>query len=145
MKDALLCTALLAIPALARATDPCADSRDLRLTNGHIVTFDAKNTIASQVTIQNGRFAAVGPAANLKLNPCTKTIDLKGRTVVPGLIDNHNHIVLPGMRPGYDIRLERPASIAEVQDMLRARAKNVPAGEFITALGDWNTRQELLR
>jgi predicted amidohydrolase YtcJ len=141
MKRILLCTALLAIPAVALAADPCADSRDLRLTNGHIVTFDAKNTIATQVTIQNGRFAAVGPAANLKLNPCTKTIDLKGRTVVPGLIDNHNHIVLLGMRPGHDIRLETPASIAELQDMLRARAKTVPAGEFITALGDWNIKQ----
>ncbi len=141
MKRALLCTALLAIPALAHAADPCADSRDLRLTNGHIVTFDAKNTIATQVTIQNGRFAAIGPAANLRLNPCTKTIDLKGRTVVPGLIDNHNHIVLLGMRPGHDIRLETPASIPELQDMLRARAKTVPAGEFITALGDWNIKQ----
>jgi hypothetical protein len=141
MKRTLLCTALLAIPALASAADPCADSRDLRLTNGHIVTFDAKNTIATQVTIQNGRFAAVGPAANLKLDACTKTIDLKGRTVVPGLIDNHNHIVLLGMRPGHDIRLETPASIAEVQDMLRARAKTVPAGQFITALGDWNIKQ----
>ena len=45
------------------------------------------------------------------------------------------------MRPGHDIRLETPASIAELQDMLRARAKTVPAGEFITALGDWNTKQ----
>lgn len=141
MKYALLWTALLTIPTLAHAADPCADSHDLRLTNGHIVTFDAKNTIATQVTIQNGRFAAVGPAGNLKLNPCTKTIDLKGRTVVPGLIDNHNHIVLLGMRPGHDIRLETPASIAELQDMLRARAKTVPAGQFITALGDWNTKQ----
>ncbi len=141
MKRTLLWIALLAIPALARAADPCADSRDLRLTNGHIVTFDAKNTIATQVTIQNGRFAAVGPSGNLKLNPCTRTIDLKGRTVVPGLIDNHNHIVLLGMRPGHDIRLETPASIAELQDMLRARAKTVPAGEFITALGDWNIKQ----
>src|SRR5580704_11259008 len=132
MNRTLLWTALLAMPALARAADPCADSRDLRLTNGHIVTFDAKNTIATQVTIQNGRFAAVGPAGNLKLNPCTKTIDLKGRTAVPVLLD---------MRPGYDIRLETPASIAEVQDMLRARARNVPAGSFITALGDWNTKQ----
>ncbi len=141
MKPTLLWLAMLAVPGIAWSAEPCADSRDLRLTNGHIVTLDAKNTIASQVTIQNGRFAAIGPAANFKLNPCTKTIDLKGRTVVPGLIDNHNHIVLLGMRPGHDIRLETPASIAELQDMLRARAKTVPAGEFITALGDWNTKQ----
>jgi predicted amidohydrolase YtcJ len=141
MRNDLLWIALLAAPAIAWGADPCANARDLRLTNGHIVTFDSKNTIATQVTIQNGRFAAVGPVGNLKLNPCTKAIDLKGRTVVPGLIDNHNHIVLLGMRPGYDVRLETPSSIPEVQDMLRARAKNVPAGAFITALGDWNTKQ----
>lgn len=137
----ILAAALLAAPGAARGADACADARDLRLTNGRIVTFDAKNTIASEATIQNGRFAAIGPPGNLKLSPCTKTINLRGRTVVPGLIDNHNHIVLLGMRPGYDIRLETPASIAEVQEMLRARAKTVPAGAFITALGDWNIKQ----
>jgi predicted amidohydrolase YtcJ len=61
--------------------------------------------------------------------------------VVPGLIDNHNHIVLLGMRPGHDIRLETAFSIAEVQAMLRAKARTVPAGEFITTLGDWNIKQ----
>ena len=44
-------------------------------------------------------------AGSAKLNPCTKVINLGGRTVVPGLIDNHNHIVLLGMRPGHDIRI----------------------------------------
>lgn len=129
------------LPAFAWGADSCAGARDLRLTNGRFVSFDAKNTIANEVTIQDGRFAAVGPAGNRKLNPCTKRIDLKGRTVVPGLIDNHNHIVLLGMRPGYDIRLETPSSIVEVQEMLRARAKTVPPGAFITALGDWNVKQ----
>src|ERR1700752_3281678 len=100
----------------------CDDARDLRLINGKIATMDQGNRIVSEVTIQDGRFAAVGKASNLKLNPCTKTIDLKGRTAVPGLIDNHNHIVLLGMRPGYDIRLETAASIADVQAAIKARA-----------------------
>jgi predicted amidohydrolase YtcJ len=94
----------------------CAGSRDLRLTNGHIVTMDPRNTSVSEVTIQDGRFAAVGPPPrDLKLSPCTKTINLGGRTVVPGLIDNHNHIVLLGLRPGHDVRLETASSIAQVQ------------------------------
>src|SRR5437879_13351645 len=80
-------------------------------------------------------------APSLRLNPCTKVIDLSGRTVVPGLVDNHNHIVLLGMRPGHDIRLEAAASIAEVQAILKAKAKTVKAGEFITTLGDWNIKQ----
>lgn len=130
---------LFAAPAFAQ--DSCAGSDDLRLTNGRIHTMNAQNTIVSEVTIQDGRFAAVGPARNLKLDPCTKTINLGGRTVVPGLIDNHNHIVLLGLRPGHDLRLETAANIADVQAMIRARAAQVPKGEFITAMGGWNVAQ----
>jgi len=135
-----LVLAAIALAAPAFATD-CAIARDLKLVNGKIHTMDKKNTIVSEVTIQDGRFEAVGKAANQKLSPCTKTINLGGRTVVPGLIDNHNHIVLLGMRPGHDVRIETAASIAEIQAILRARAKTVPAGAFITTLGDWNIKQ----
>jgi predicted amidohydrolase YtcJ len=135
-----LVLAAIALAAPAFAAD-CATARDLKLVNGKIYTMDKKNTIVSEVTIQDGRFDAVGKAPNQKLNPCTKTINLGGRTVVPGLIDNHNHIVLLGMRPGHDVRIETAASIAEIQAILRARAKTVPAGAFITTLGDWNIKQ----
>jgi predicted amidohydrolase YtcJ len=121
--------------------DPCANARDLRLTNGKIVTMDRGNTTVSEVTIQDGRFAAVGPRGNQRLSPCTREINLRGRTVVPGLIDNHNHIVLLGIRPGYHTPLEGTASIAEVQAVLKARAKSVPAGAFITSMGGWNPAQ----
>ena len=94
--------------------DPCTGSRDLRLTNGRIVTMDARGTTASEVTIQDGRFTAVGPRGNQRISPCTREINLRGRTVVPGLIDNHNHIVLLGIRPGYHTPLEGTASIADV-------------------------------
>jgi len=60
---------------------------------------------------------------------------------VPGLIDNHNHIVLLGIRPGYHTPLEGTASIAEVQAVIKARAKGVPAGGFITSMGGWNPAQ----
>src|SRR5690242_2694641 len=137
-----LCVCLLILaPLAAFAAEDCSASRDLRLTNGRIYTMDAKNTIVNEVTIQDGRFAAVGPLGNLKLSPCTKTINLRGRTAVPGLIDNHNHIVLFGMRPGHDVRIETAGSIAEVQAMLKARAQNVPPGAWITTLGDWNIKQ----
>jgi predicted amidohydrolase YtcJ len=119
------------------AADDCTDSRDLRLVNGKIVTMDARNSILSSVIIQNGRFDFSGG----KLSPCTKTINLHGRTAIPGLIDNHNHIVLLGLRPGYDTRLETAASIKDVQAALADRAKSVRTGEFITAMGGWNPAQ----
>lgn len=125
----------------AQAQDRCAGARDLRLVNGKIVTMDKRNSIVSEVTIQDGRFDRVGKSGAGRLSPCTKTIDLRGRTAVPGLIDNHNHIVLLGIRPGHDTRLETAASIADVQEAIKARAKTVPAGQFITAMGGWNPAQ----
>ena len=128
---------LIALPLAALAADNCADSRDLRLVNGKIVTMDARNSVLSSVTIQNGRFDFSGA----KPSPCTKTINLHGRTAVPGLVDNHNHIVLLGLRPGYDTRLETAASIKDVQAAITTRAKSVPAGKFVTAMGGWNPAQ----
>jgi predicted amidohydrolase YtcJ len=118
----------------------CADARDLRLTNGRFVTMDAQGTVASEITIQEGRIVAVG-STPATLSSCTQVIDLGGRTAVPGLVDNHNHIVLLGIRPGHDTRLDTAASIADVQAALSARAAGVPAGEFITAMGGWNPAQ----
>src|SRR6185503_18330361 len=121
--------------------DPCASARDLRLTNGKFVTMDARGSTVSEVTIQNGKFTAVGPRSGQRLSPCTREINLRGRTVVPGLIDNHNHIVLLGIRPGYHTPLESATSIAEVQAAIKERAKSVPAGQFITSMGGWNPLQ----
>jgi predicted amidohydrolase YtcJ len=135
-----LSAVLLAGQAFAQQ-NTCAGSRDLRLTNGKIVTLDKQNTVVSEVIIQDGKFTAVGKNGDTRTSPCTRTINLRGRTAVPGLIDNHNHIVLLGMRPGYDIRLETAASIADIQAMLKAKAKIVPAGAFITTLGDFNAKQ----
>jgi hypothetical protein len=121
----------------ANKADRCAGARDLKLVNGKIVSMDQRNTVLSEITIQNGLIAD----GNQKLNPCTKVINLRGRTAIPGIIDNHNHIVLLGTRPGHDIRLETAASISDVQAMIRARVATVPGGAFITALGDWNVKQ----
>ncbi len=140
LTQALIAAVLTAGYALAQ-TGNCAGSRDLRLTNGKIATLDQQNTIVSEVVIQDGKFTAVGKSGDTRTSPCTRTINLRGRTVVPGLIDNHNHIVLLGMRPGYDIRLETASSIADIQAMLKAKAKTVPAGSFITTLGDFNAKQ----
>jgi predicted amidohydrolase YtcJ len=133
----------LGAPLLAQrasAPDACAGALDLRLSNGRIVTMDARGTVASEVTIQGGRITAVGPS-RARLSPCTRNINLQGRTAVPGLIDNHNHLVLMGIRPGFHTPLEGTTSIAEAQNVLRARATSVPAGAFITSMGGWNLAQ----
>ena len=127
MKRIAFAVAATLAAATAAAQTPaagsCAGSRDLRLVNGKIATMDAKNSIVSEVTIQDGVFTAVGKGSG-RLSPCTQVIDLRGRTAVPGLVDNHNHIVLLGLRPGHDTRLETAASIADVQAAIKARAED---------------------
>jgi predicted amidohydrolase YtcJ len=128
------------MPALASA-QPCPGGRLLLLTNGKIHTMDAKRTVVSKVRIANGRFVEVGDAANAS-GGCTDTIDLRGRTVIPGMIDNHFHVQLVGSRPGYETRtIETAFSIAEVQNVIRERTKSVPEGAFITAIGGLQPRQ----
>jgi predicted amidohydrolase YtcJ len=110
----------------------CAGSRDIRIINGRIHTMDARDTVVSSVTIRRGLFTSDHGS-----DPCQKVIDVHGRTVIPGLVDNHNHFVLLARRPGHDVRLETAASIADVQKALRARVGTVPPGSWITSMGGW--------
>ena len=107
---------------------------DLVLVNGSIHTMDAANRVVSQVVIRNGRFAAVGNTVPAQ-GRGVRRIDLKGKTVIPGLIDAHNHIVLVGNRPGWHTPLEHVFTIPDAIAALKKRAAGVPRGEFITTVG----------
>ena len=123
-----LAVARLAAPA--PPVDPPAGTPapDLILVNGRIHTMDARNTVASTVTIRNGRFSAVGNTAPRRAAPpSTQVIDLRGRTVVPGLIDTHLHGLDTADRPGYHaLDVESAASIREVQDVLAGAQEDRP-------------------
>ena len=142
----LLLSGLAATVAVVTSTDQglaqsCPGGRMLLLTNGRIHTMDAKRSVVSKVRIADGRFVEVGDAANAG-GGCTDTIDLRGRTVIPGMIDNHFHVQLVGSRPGYETRtIETAFTIAEAQAVIRERTKSVPEGAFITAIGGLQPRQ----
>jgi hypothetical protein len=132
--------ALAAGPAsVAVSGQNIAPEETLVLTNGRIHTMDAANTIATSVTIRNGRFLAVNaaPAAG----PGVRVINLGGRTVVPGLVEPHIHIVSLANRPGFHTILENATSIREIQEELAARRKDVPQGAWITSMGGWHPNQ----
>jgi predicted amidohydrolase YtcJ len=114
-----------------------AANPELVFVNGRIHTMDRSNTIVNTVSVRNGRFSAVGGAAP-RGAPGIRVIDLKGRTAVPGIIDNHNHIVLMGNRPGYHTPLENAFSIRDVQETFAARAKAIPRGAWITTIGGFH-------
>jgi predicted amidohydrolase YtcJ len=123
----------------AGAPSVCDGSRDFNLINGRFLTMDAKNPVASAVAIRDGRIVQVGsPGA---LGPCGRTVNLRGATVIPGLIDSHVHFIRDCLNPGHGVRIiETAQSIAELQQMITARVKQlaVPIGEFVTCIGGWN-------
>ena len=119
---------------------PIADDITLALVNGKIHTMDRASTVAGTATIRNGRFITVGGKAP-KAGPSVRIIDLRGHTVVPGLVEPHIHIVSLANRPGYHTILENTTSIREVQQALAARRKDVPAGAWITSMGGWHPNQ----
>ena len=126
--------------------DPCADERNFHLVNGKFV--DYRGVVAKELVIQNGRITSVG-GKKAKLGPCTRTVNLKGRTVIPGLIDSHVHFTRTGTNPGYETRwVETAFSIAELQEVIAERARTVPSGPVasggggvITAMGGWTPLQ----
>jgi len=88
-----LCAGVLLVTARwAHAQEPIAD---LIFTNGKIITVDDRFTIAQAVAVKGERIIAVGKNQDIaKLSgAATRRIDLRGKTVIPGLIDNHAHFI----------------------------------------------------
>src|SRR5688572_326944 len=69
---------------------PSAGPPDLIVTNGRIHTMDAANTVVSSASIRNGRFQTVSNRAPAR-GADTRVIDLRGRTMIPGIIEPHIH------------------------------------------------------
>src|SRR5262249_10564890 len=112
---------------------------DTILVNGHVVTVDARFSIAEAVAIAGGRFTAVGSNADIRklAGPKTSTIDLRGQTVIPGLADDHLHDA--GGGPGLD--LSRARSIPDVLAAIAARVKISVPGDIIVTNSDWHEAQ----
>jgi predicted amidohydrolase YtcJ len=137
----ILAASVVALPAWADDDKDCKHGVSLRLVNGRIHTMDASDKIVSSVLIKNGKFADVSRGRGDDDGDCAKTINLHGRTAVPGIIDSHNHIILLGLRPGRDARLENANSINEALATLAARAGETQPGEWVTSVGGFSRNQ----
>jgi predicted amidohydrolase YtcJ len=116
---------------------------DLILTNGKIVTVDERFTVAQAVAVRGDRIVAVGGNQEIGrlAGTTTRRIDLRGRTMVPGLIDNHMHVLRYGTTWKYEVRWDGVESRKEALALLRARAQRARAGEWIYTLGGWAIEQ----
>ena len=146
----------LQIPARAGTS-----AADLILTNGKIITVDPAFTIAQAIAIAGDRIVAVGPDAAMAAmaSPTTRVVDLKGKTVIPGITDGHAHMDREALR-GVFPALGRVRSVRDIQDRIAELARAKQPGEWIVTMpiGDppyyfdvpeslaekrWPTRQEL--
>jgi len=121
-------------PLLPRPPAP-----DLVLFNGKVITVDRGFSIHEAVAIIGDRLMAVGNDDQMRTvaGPSTRMVDLKGRSVIPGLMDNHLHGA--GGGPGVD--LSRARSLADVEAALRARVQASPPGDVIVSNSDWHEAQ----
>jgi predicted amidohydrolase YtcJ len=133
--------ARLLVPLLAAAslgqTRPAP--ADLILHNGRVVTVNASFGVSEAVAAANGRITAVGPSADVLslAGRNTRVIDLAGKSVIPGLIDNHLHGA--GGGPGVD--LSRARSLETVLSAIKARVASAAVDAVIVSNSDWHEAQ----
>jgi predicted amidohydrolase YtcJ len=136
----LVLLVLAATTATLRAQQPAPD---LILTNGKIITVDERFTIAQAVAIKGDRIVAVGTSQAMAQLAGTNTrrIDLMGRAVIPGLIDNHMHLLRAATTWQRELRFDGVESRKQAVEMLRGRAKAAGPGEWVYNIGGWAHQQ----
>jgi predicted amidohydrolase YtcJ len=130
--------ALLAILApLAVSSLPACGSPgsvDLILHGGKVVTVDPSFSVKSAIAVRDGKIVAVGSEAIVREYKAARTIDLKGRVLLPGFMDTHQHVIAQGRR---DVQLSAVTSIAELQSRVRAKAHELGPGAWVTGM-EWD-------
>src|SRR6478736_320017 len=116
---------------------------DLILHRGLFTTLDRGNPTASAVAIKDGVFIAVGHDSEvMKLaGPSTRVIDLKGKRVLPGLIDNHLHIIRGGLNFNLELRWDGVWSLADAMSMLKKQVAITPPPQWVRVVGGFTEHQ----
>ena len=120
-----------------------ATHADTILFNGRIATPDPLALVATAVAIRDGRFLAVGDerAIHAHAGPQTTMIDLKGRTVIPGLNDSHIHVIRGGLNFNLELRWDGVPSLALALRMLQEQARRTPPPQWVRVVGGWSEFQ----
>lgn len=133
-----LLAALVATLAGASGCGPAGPSADAVFLGGQVVTLAPEGTVEA-LAVAGNRVLAVGSTAEVRryIGPATRVFDLEGRSVLPGLTDNHLHSI--GGGPGVDLSGAR--SLDDIMAAIAARAAETPADEVIVTNSDWHEGQ----
>ncbi|MEW9584715.1 amidohydrolase [Paraburkholderia sp. DGU8] len=119
------------------------DAPDLILLNGRFTTLDKSKPTATAVAIKDGKFIAVGGDSEISglKSDGTRTVDLKGRSALPGLIDNHLHIIRGGLNFNMELRWDGVRSLATAMEMLKAQVAITPPPQWVRVVGGFTEHQ----
>ena len=118
-------------------------SPDLILHNGQITTLDRANPSATALAIKDGKFSAVGSDKEVVplAGPATKLVDLAGRRVMPGLCDNHTHVVRGGLNFNMELRWDGVRSLADAMSILKRQVAVTPPPQWVRVVGGFSEQQ----
>ncbi len=134
LRTSLLAAAALAAPLLAQR--PASQPADLIVTNARVYTVDDAHPLASALTVREGRIQFVGSEreAMALRGPSTQLLDAKGKTIVPGIVDAHAHLLGLGFTLS-DVQLFDTRSYDQVIQKVVARLNGFPAGRWLRGRG----------
>jgi predicted amidohydrolase YtcJ len=116
---------------------------DLILHRGLFTTLDRSNPSANAVAIKDGRFTAVGREEEVLplADHSTRIVDLQGRRVLPGLIDNHLHIIRGGLNFNMELRWDGVRSLSDAMSMLKRQVAITPPPQWVRVVGGFTEHQ----
>jgi predicted amidohydrolase YtcJ len=120
------------------ATEP-----DLILVNGVVLTMDEDEPRARAIAITDDEIIAVGSrrAVARLAGPDTQTINLRGRTVIPGLVDGHTHAIRGGQTFDDETYWLDARSLEEALGRVTQAAAEREPDEWVAVVGSWHPNQ----
>jgi predicted amidohydrolase YtcJ len=134
---------LFVVLCIGGGSEVRAQDADLIIINGKILTVDRNFSIAESLAVQGGKIIFVGSAQLVSRfkSAETRVIDVLGRTVIPGLIDNHFHFIRSVWNYQSEVRIDGIRSRKTVLDLIGSKSKAAPKGKWVTILGGWSPSQ----
>jgi predicted amidohydrolase YtcJ len=128
---------------LVLSTAAWSQTADAVLLNGKILTVDSQFSTREALAIRGGRILATGSTAEIRklAGPATRTIDLQGRTVIPGLIDSHMHAIRAALSFSTEVNWIGARSLPEALGRIRDAARTMKPGAWLIVAGGWNVDQ----
>ena len=112
---------------------------DLVFKNGRIYTMNRAQPWVSDVAVSRGRVVAVGSADGLT-GPDTRVVDLHGAMMMPGIVDDHTHMMMGGRAELYELRFASTANFETMIQRVREAAAKTRADAWIIG-GQWGSDQ----